>query len=549
MSTKYLKYTCINTEPLSITDLYNSKSDEAAILPYITGSSIRGAVMNTLASQNSNTFEKYKAAFFDGTLRFLNAYPALDESTDSPVRETLPVPKGFYESRKADNNIIHIFNDEDGSKLIGKKRAKTGKFAAFTSNDTKKLLYMSPSMGETFKIRLARNEMSAVNTDSPKKQQLFRGDYLEKGQIFHGYIAFSHESIQEQDIQEQDIDNQNIRELIQIVKNVLTVPDLRLGSNRSSGYGAVRITLEPNFITDRVPFAFLSIASQQNNRQTHINMLCLSNLCMLNEYGEPCGINEQELAELLKCRKLEVEKASSSVTHICNFNRITGGRSPEYPVYEAGSIFRLKCCTPPSVEALQEVESHGLGILIREGLGQVLFIQDLENISQKEKYEPAISVPEKEDFIPQKDLDRMARLCALSILQKRLERSITQYVLNHPFEKGSASKSQRGNINALCKSLRYKPEDSLTAFNSYFKHIEEKESTAKTHRVQVGSQMTLKNSVMMILEKDLFELLGQQADTICGLKTTDLITTEHQFLYKLQLIEELIRYANRKLPV
>ena len=123
---------------------------------------------------------------------------------------------------------------------------------------------------------------------------------------------------------------------------------------------------------------------------------------------------------------------------------------------------------------------------------------------------------------------------------------MTQYVLDHPFEKGSASKSQRGSINTLCKSLRYKPEKALDTFSSYFNHIKEKEDSARTHRTRSGSQAALENSVMSILKMDLFKLLGYQADTICGLKISELINDSRQMLYKLQLIEELIHYANRK---
>lgn len=565
MSTNYLKYTCINTEPLSIADVYNSKSDEAAAFSYITGASIRGAVMNILASKDSKKLEKYKRAFFDGTLRFLNAYPALCKDGSGTVLETIPVPKGFYEDRKADKGIVHVFCDNDGQKIKGKKRAKAGKMAALGKDKDQVLFFMSPKMGETFKIRLARNDETAGtgkqdnktagtnkrDKEPEKKQQLFRGDYIEKGHKFYGYVAFSDKYIQGDDLEE----------LRQIVENILTEPGLRLGNGKSSGYGAVKITLEPGLIKERIPFALLSSAERKSDtldtRDTSnahgtsdapapLNMLCLSNLCMLNEYGEPCGINEQELAEILNCEKVSIVKASSSVTHICSFNRMAGGRSPEYPVYEAGSIFQLECTPAPNAEALQKVEENGLGILTREGLGRILFIRNMESISIKEKCSPAFEDAEKETFIPEEDMESMTKLCALSILQRRLEQSMTQYVLNYPFEKGSASKSQRGSISALCKSLRYRPEDSFSTFEGYFKHIEDKENSAKTHRTRAGSQLTLKDSVMNILKTDLFELLGQQKDSICGLKLAELIDSERQLQYKLQLIEEMIRYANRK---
>lgn len=530
MSTRYLKYTCTNTEPLSIVDLYNSKSDEAAVLSYINGSSIRGAIMNALTflpavpkESAGNLLESFKSAFFDGTLRFLNAYPALKEDDKNALLETIPVPKGFYESRKGTGEICHIFTDI-GS---GMKRAKVGKMAVLKNNQ---LLYMAPSMGETFKIRLARNQVvSAGKKNSKKEQQLFRGNYLKEGQIFTGYIA---------------VEDCCSEELVKALKAVLASNSLKLGSNRTSGYGAIRMLETPCFLSERIPFSELSAAENHTN-STKFNMICLSGLCMLNEYGEPCGINEKELADALGCSSLTIDKASSSVTHVCTFNRITGGRSPEYPVFEAGSIFSICCSEAPKNDALQKIENTGLGILTHEGLGRVLFIQNIETVNEKVTCEPALVSPAKETFIPVEDMKRMRELCADSILQTRLEKAMTDYILKHPFDKGTASKSQRGTINTMCKALRYKPQDACRTFGDYFDHIEQKEASSRVHRTKSSSQRKLKESVMTVLEADLFELLQVSNDSICGLKPDKIMDENSRTLFKLHLIEELIHYANR----
>ncbi|MDD7388777.1 MAG: RAMP superfamily CRISPR-associated protein [Lachnospiraceae bacterium] len=529
MSTRYLKYTCTNTEPLSIVDLYNSKSDEAAVLSYINGSSVRGAVMNALTrfsapagNSSANLLECFKSAFFDGTLRFLNAYPALKEGEHVSM-ETFPVPKGFYESRKGTGKICHIFDKTDPDM----KRAKAGKMAVLKNNQ---LLYMTPAMGETFKIRLARNQIvPAGKKNSKKEQQLFRGNYLKEGQIFTGYIA---------------VEDSCSEELISALTKVLLSDNLKLGSNRTSGYGSIRMLKTPAFLSERIPFSELS-ASDRSENETDFNMLCLSGLCMLNEYGEPCGINEKELADALGCSGLEIKKASSSVTHICTFNRTTGGRSPEYPVFEAGSIFKISCSEPPKADALQKIEDRGLGILTGEGLGRVLFIRNIEAVNKKVTCAPALVPPVKETFIPDEDMKRMREICADSILQTRLERVMTDYILNHPFDKGTASKSQRGTINTMCKALRYKPQDACRTFSEYFEHIEQKEASSRVHRTKSSSQKKLKESVMTILETDLFELLHLSEDSICGLEPGEIMEENSRTLFKLHLIEEMIHYANR----
>lgn len=288
----------------------------------------------------------------------------------------------------------------------------------------------------------------------------------------------------------------------------------------------------------------------------YIDMLCLSPLCMLNEYGEPCGLDVSQLADILGLAEEQVTviNSSTSITHICGFNRMAGGRSAEYPVFEAGSIFRIACAEKPSAEKLRAIEDAGLGILTEEGLGRVLFVTNLEKVTKKKECRTA-SVEETVSQVLagagqyQSDMEQMKRQTASAILKTRLESAGYDYILNNPFPRGSASKSQRSNVLILCKSLRYTPQKAVQEFENYFAHIEEKEKRSRVHTTRHGSQLTMRDGVMRILQSDITELLltdERKQKQICDVPIRKLLDSEQEMKYKLNLIEEMIRYANRK---
>lgn len=556
MAYQYYEYTVINQEPLSVVDMDSSKSDEAAILSYIPGSTIRGAVLNRFFTEITEEEQKaIESCFYDGTISFLNIYPVVENSkNDKQILETIPVPKGFYEDRQAEGDIVHIFTEkeeeeskknkkadsEEENKFRGKKRAKVGKFAMISET---KLLYTTPEKGEIFKIRLARNDF----VNEKKKQSLFRGDYLEKGQVFKGYVAIAEGAA---------------IEAVQMVKTLLTVPGIRLGSNKSSGYGLIQVK-DFKKLEKRIPYESLSRFADSVEL---LDMVCLSNLCMTNEFGEPCGLNTKELAEKLGCETVEIKKASSSVIHIHGFNRALGGHQAEYPVYEAGSVFRLKCIPAVSKEKIQAVEDEGLGILQTEGLGRVIFADYLEKIETKEKRKPSYYKETEEVWIPKADIVEMKKYCAVQILKQKFEKAFTKYVLDHPFQKGAASKSQRGQILAMCKTLRYKPLEAEKTFETYFAHITQKEDASRTFKVNGSSQKKMIEEVSNILETDIWKLFAEKEedtsldsrnskegskkstieDSIMGYSVSDLLNKEETMLMKLRLIEEMIQFSNRE---
>ena len=84
----YWKIHLKNMDPLRIADDKSSQHGQTDTLRYIPGSALRGYVMSELAKQAE--FETWKPAFFNGQIRFMNAYLTVNG------KELIPSLKGFF---------------------------------------------------------------------------------------------------------------------------------------------------------------------------------------------------------------------------------------------------------------------------------------------------------------------------------------------------------------------------------------------------------------------------------------------------------------------
>lgn len=87
----YWKIRLKNMDPLRIADNKSSQHGQTDTLRYIPGSALRGYVMSELAKQAE--FETWKPAFFNGQIRFMNAYLTVNG------KELIPSLKGFSKIR------------------------------------------------------------------------------------------------------------------------------------------------------------------------------------------------------------------------------------------------------------------------------------------------------------------------------------------------------------------------------------------------------------------------------------------------------------------
>ena len=337
-----LRYRLRTQSPVLITDLSRSSSSSYETRSLIPGSAVRGMVMSALAQREPEWFEAHRRELLGEGTRFLDALPA----GEAPV---IPSPRGFYED-KEESVFVSVLRD--GEVPAGLKRAKLGHFCALRG-DT--VLWQSPATGGATRIDRGRGG----------ERQMFQTRSIDAGQEFEGYVLLTRPELSEK--------------LSGCLRG-----DVWLGADRYAGFGKCAVTaLEAS---PRPRWLEYSYGEGETPGET-LYMLALSPFTMRDAWGDHCGLDQDRLAEKLGVERAEVALCSASVSEYGGYNRTWGCRESALPMYDRGSLFKLRCSSPPAREALEKLTAEGLGVRRAEGFGQVLFLRPAlyEGLRRKEK--------------------------------------------------------------------------------------------------------------------------------------------------------------------
>lgn len=347
-----IRYRLLAQSPILITNLNRSRGNAFESRAYIPGSAIRGMVASSLAETSPEVFETICSLLLGSGTRFLDAVPVRGE------QPPLPALMGFYED-KAETMFESVL--KSGSVAPGLKRAKLGSFCSL-SGDT--LYFWSTAMSGSTRISL--------NHDGHDRTDMFQTRYMEPGELLEGYILLDDSSLASY--------------ICQVFQDTVW-----LGADRYSGFGKCSVQEitamdEPAWIRE---YGFRI----QDEIGKELYMLAVSPFTMLNSMGEPCGLDEAALARELGVSSVEVALCATSIAEFGGYNRIWKSRNPAVRMYERGSLFRLHCETPPSLDKLRSLEHSGIGIRRSEGFGEILFLPPalLNRLHRKEalKAEPS----------------------------------------------------------------------------------------------------------------------------------------------------------------
>ena len=500
-------------DPLRIADDKTSQHGQTGTLRYIPGSALRGYVMSALA-QDEEHFASWKKAFFNGQIRFLNAYLAADG------KELIPSLKGFYEDKTACVDRKPIQNVLEDDVHPGYKRASLGSYC-LVEGDT--ISYTGVELSEDININNGRTVENG-NPDGDNRN-IYRSQYLCKGQNFIGYVTVADDTDPE------------------LVANVVKLLDgsVHIGNRRSGGYGTCETTCRE--MSDALPYE--AVRTQKTGKEFY--MVLLSNLVMRSEIGELTGLNLEELAERLGCQKLELQRCATSTAQVYGYNRIWKGTIPSANMYEAGSVFRLVADQEIPEENFRKVEAEGLGIRTAEGFGQVAFMADFQKLKFKHPMEKGVVQPEViiTNAERKKRVQEDCKLAARGLLQHRIERGMDRYVVEHAGELRGITSSKLGIVASMCICYQYQPEQAEQKLRSFAGHYKE-----KTENYKIQDNQKKPDSFHRYLDKmldyDLYDLLEIPAKPILGVPVEQLLGEDEKMKYKLQLMERQIRYANRE---
>lgn len=495
---KYLKYIIENISPLRISDNSTSQSGQSISLKHIPGTTIRGYIINKMSERD--TFENLeKKILFSNKVRFLNAYLTTDKY------ELLPSPKGFYENKDPnDNSLKSVLRDGDTE---GKKRAGLGRYCYFEKDC---IYYYNLETESDMRIRIG----------SKKEQGIFRNECIKSGYKFTGYIAFDDETILED------------------IKGILQ-EDIYLGSGRSQGLG--RCSVLKTEIVDNIPFIEYAV---KNNVKEECYLMLISHGTMRDVNGVFCGIDLCTLEHELGVKNLRIETASTSIVNINGYNRIYRSKTPSVPMYEQGSVFRLKFDGEIQIDKMLALMNNGIGVRRNEGFGRILFLNGYEELSIKQKCD----IKENDKIFHKvekySDDEKTLRTVAANYYHMLIERKIKEKVLDGTNSKGLAG-SQVGSVQSLLEKNKYNPDICIETIDKYFSHALNKEKNKNIHNEKKSIEDFAKY-IQFILESPLKSILDlEDISEIMGISVSELLEEKDEKIIKINYLLNLIKYEKK----
>lgn len=408
----YIHYRLLTKTPVIMTSTGESQGNSYETRHYITGSSVRGMVLSTLASRNPRWFEEHKIKLLEETV-FSDTIP------NPTVKPAIPPVKGYYEDKLGENfqNVLLV-----DTLTPGVKRSSLGNGCIIENG---KIKYWSTET-ETG-IRIQRNIHKGEDSNPFQTRQ------LSAGQSFEGYVYSE--------------DSETRSAIHEILQGIVWI-----GADRYEGFGQCLITNTE--ITEKPAYWKYGYQKQSEISQT-LYLLAVSPLCMRTSEGINEGLDLTALADLLGVSEVSIERCSTSSSLYGGYNRIWKARTIQNIMYDPGSIFKIHTSEVPSLNNILAIQNEGLGIRKEEGYGNVLFLNPelFKSICFKEVILP----PVNEVKIVAACI-RRARMKWIMTTADRINGSIGN------------SRSQLGNVQAMCKkALREKNarilEDYLASDN------------------------------------------------------------------------------------
>lgn len=549
--TRYLRYEIVNIEPLRISDASNSKNGQTSILRYISGSSIRGLIINKLAANDN--FKSIKRDLFSDNIRYLNAYISAKDETEKVI-ELIPSPKGFYENKTESKDVKKIDNVLSNGKFKeGYKRASLGRYCYIENlNDNDKCIYYTGvDTGSEMKI----------NIQDKENQKVFRSEYIKAGYTFVGYIAF--------DINEDLGEDNKIKDLAVAIKDVFkdAFKDvIIIGNARSQGLGKCKVVSCDFVENSKIPYEeylpkndIIQDISNGNNKEDKKNecyMLLLSNTAMKNSYGEVCGLDLDKLQKLMGVKDLEIEYCSTSVVEVKGYNRTWEMIIPSAMMYEMGSVFKLRFKGDFERKNIYKICNLGIGIKRNEGFGRVLFVDEYEKVQYKQSISDSFKIRNKinvnsKDTLTDDDKEVLTKV-AKTYYRNLINEAMINFVMKNEImnELKMTNNSKKGTIEAFSAKYRYIPDKGVRKIKQYMRHLDDREENQNIQKEKFNI-IGLKKFTNYILDdkksiEDLLEFKTKEKDTVMGICKTELISDNEIKGILLELITMAIQYDNKE---
>lgn len=435
---KALLFHINSVQPLLLTSLQGDPNSSVSF-PYIPGSVIRGALIGRYTKHHEKALDlensQIRRWFFDGTTRYLNAYPLIDGN------RSVPLPRSLVAEKLAEweHERLPIYDRSVSRPDAKALRALTG----FIRYDQRGVLWHTDTR-------------MVVNIHNQRDRLLGRGIGNE-GTVFR-YEAIAPEQTFVAAILCDDKDAATIKGWLP--------QQIWLGGSRSAGYGEAHIDNVqivdnwreiPRFTQTEDEDEENTYATALTSAPLRLSITLTSDMLLRAPNGgyttEPPHAHFSTLLGV----ELTFDEARSTIGTALHggFNRTWGLPTPQTPALAAGSVLTYTFLTPPEAADLAVLEMEGLGERRTEGFGRVL----CNLLPFQPDYELRHWQPERHLNTPDfgakvEELDKeaceLATLMARRILEQRLETRLIDQTQTHRIS-GNISNTQLSRLRIIAR--------------------------------------------------------------------------------------------------
>jgi len=383
-------------EPLLLTRLVGDPNS-AVSFPYIPGSALRGALINQYRTQAAGNLTDDPTAsqlFFNGAVRYLNAYPLRQGE------RTRPAPLTFTPTHKRSGRL----DDQLLCRIDG--------------------VEVEPV--ETpwqISVHTARERVKGRATRA--EGAVFRYQAIAAAERFGGLILCP--------------DQTTADRILSLLDGELWV-----GGSRSAGYGCIQIDRAQS-LADTTEYDSVVTAL---NPGDHLVITLLSAAIVRDDYG--ACVNDLAPDRLPEPIGLAVNRVAAfkRLTLIGSFNRAWGLPTEQVPALAGGSVFVYQVTQPIAAAELRALELNGLGERRAEGFGRVR-VGDPYPVQWTEL--PAVSPEREAEEAVLTDADRAVLAAMVKRLARReLDRRLAEYVQTRDLGRHAwPSKAQLSRLRAV----------------------------------------------------------------------------------------------------
>jgi CRISPR-associated protein Csx10 len=431
---KALLYTITLDEPLLATSLQGDPNSSIS-LAYLPGSMLRGMLIARYLEQHPgsdpDTDKTFRQHFFDGSTRYLPAYPLHEQ------QRTIPTPHCLFYGKHTDLDSagVLIANLHSATWTPDERRTFDKQYGAFKALEAKRpfchlvnksITLHDPARTLTIHTQRDRRRGRATRTEGA----IFRYEALAAGQSLQAVVLC-----------DTDSDSTFIRNLLTASSSV------RLGRSRSAHYGQATLTLhdeQTNWHEMDIPPADLAAGPH--------TLLLLSDTLLCTPQGQVAtSIDAALLAQALglPAEQVTLDKTRSFTSSVLHGGYNTTWRLPlpQQPALAAGSLISFTLTQALPAAAVQRLQEQGIGLRRAEGFGRIAFDPSLpDQLAASQPAEPVLVAPTLTA-----DEQTFAQQMAARLARQRTENAVQAYVQGCTFT-NLPRRSQLNELRTLVRS-------------------------------------------------------------------------------------------------